>query len=57
MQEIDVLGFSMGSFIAQQLTLTYPEKVNRLILYGASCGGQEGYPQNPLVVRALSDRR
>jgi len=51
----DVLGFSSGSFIAQQLTLTYPEKVNPLILYGGSCGGQEGYPQNPLVVRALSD--
>src|ERR671921_18028 len=38
-QRADVLGFSMASFIAQELTLTHPEKVNRLILYGASCGG------------------
>jgi pimeloyl-ACP methyl ester carboxylesterase len=38
----DVLGFSMGSFVAQGLTLMHPEKVNRLILYAASCGGQEG---------------
>ena len=45
----------MGSFVAQQLVVTYPEKVNRLILYGASCGGQEGIPQNPKVITALSD--
>jgi pimeloyl-ACP methyl ester carboxylesterase len=38
----DILGYSMGSFVAQQLTLTHPEKVNRLILHGASCGGKEG---------------
>ena len=55
LQKTDVLGFSMGSFVAQQLTLTYPEKVNRLILYGASCGGREGIPQSPQVVKALTD--
>ncbi len=54
-QKADVLGFSMASFVAQQLTLTHPEKVDRLVLYGASCGGQEGIPQNPMVVKALSD--
>jgi pimeloyl-ACP methyl ester carboxylesterase len=54
-QKADVLGFSMASFIAQQITLMHPEKVNRLILYGASCGGQEGIPQSPEVVKALSD--
>lgn len=55
LQEIDVLGFSMGSFVAQKLALAYPEKVNRLILSGASCGGQEGIPQSPQIVKALSD--
>ncbi len=54
-QKADVLGFSMASFIAQHLTLKNPEKVNRLVLYGASCGGQEGIPQNPWVVKTLSD--
>jgi pimeloyl-ACP methyl ester carboxylesterase len=54
-QKADVLGFSMASFIAQQLTLMHPEKVNRLILYGASCGGQEGIPQSPQVVKIISD--
>ena len=54
-QKVDVLGFSMGSFIAQELALSHPEKVKKLILYGATCGGKDGIPQNPEVVRILSD--
>src|SRR5436190_20315650 len=46
-QKADVLGFSMA--------LLHPEKVNRLILYGASCGGKENIPQSPEVVKILSD--
>lgn len=46
-QKVDILGFSVGSFVAQQAILFDPEKVNRLILYGASCGGKENVPQNP----------
>jgi pimeloyl-ACP methyl ester carboxylesterase len=51
LQKVDVLGFSMGSFVAQQLTLTHPEEVNRLILHGATCGGKEGIPPSPEVVK------
>ena len=54
-QRTDVLGFSMGSFVAQHLTLTHPERIDRLILYGASCGGQEGMPQLQEVTKAISD--
>ncbi len=54
-QNVDILGFSMGSFVAQQAILFHPEKVNRLILYGASCGGKENVPQAPQVVKILSD--
>jgi pimeloyl-ACP methyl ester carboxylesterase len=54
-KKTDVLGFSMASFIAQQLTLTHPERVNRLVLYGASCGGQEGIPQTLEVAKTISD--
>jgi len=54
-QKVDVLGFSMGSFIAQEVTLLHPEKVNRLILYGASCGGKENVPQATQVMKILSD--
>jgi pimeloyl-ACP methyl ester carboxylesterase len=54
-QRTDVLGFSMASFIAQQLTLIHPEMVNRLVLYGASCGGHESIPQTQEVTRIVSD--
>ena len=54
-QKADVLGFSMGTFIAQQLTVLHPEKVNRLVLYGASCGGKDNIPQSPEVVKILSN--
>ena len=35
-------GFSMGSFAAQKLVLDHPDKISLLILYGASCGRQDG---------------
>ncbi len=54
-QKTDVLGFSMASFVAQQLTLTHPERVSRLVLYGASCGGHEGIPQTQEVTMTISD--
>lgn len=43
----DVLGYSLGSFVAQQLAVTHPDKVNRLVLIAASCGGKENIPQSP----------
>jgi pimeloyl-ACP methyl ester carboxylesterase len=37
---IDVLGLSWGGYVAQELTLMHPQKVNKLILYGTDCGGK-----------------
>ena len=37
----DVLGWSMGSYIAQDLALIHPSKVNDLILYGSGPGGEK----------------
>jgi pimeloyl-ACP methyl ester carboxylesterase len=34
-QKADVLGYSMASFVAQELALLHPEKLNSLILYAA----------------------
>jgi pimeloyl-ACP methyl ester carboxylesterase len=44
-QNANVLGYSLGSYIAEQLTITNPEKVNRLVLAGSSCGGKDGIPK------------
>ena len=43
-QPVDVLGLSLGGFIAQELALLHPEKVNRLILVASSCGGNQTIP-------------
>ena len=51
----DVLGWSMGSFIAQELVLTNPDKVNSLILYASSCGGKEATSPSPEVIHTLSN--
>ena len=55
-RKADVLGYSMGSFVAQQLTVTNPEKVNRLILVAASCGGKE-FIISQDVINTLSNGR
>jgi pimeloyl-ACP methyl ester carboxylesterase len=34
----DIKGYSLGSFIAQQFTMMYPDKVNTLTLVSSSCG-------------------
>ena len=38
---VDVLGFSLGGYVAQRLTLDYPGLVRKLILAGTGAGGGE----------------
>jgi pimeloyl-ACP methyl ester carboxylesterase len=40
-KQIDVLGYSMGGMIAQELALNYPDRVGKLIIYASTCGGKE----------------
>jgi pimeloyl-ACP methyl ester carboxylesterase len=54
-QNANVLGYSLGSYIAQQLTITYPEKVNRLILVASSCGGEDSIPKPPEFLKLQSE--
>ena len=51
----DVFGYSLGGNIAQQFTVSYPEKVNRLILAATTCGGKNGIPAPPEFVKLQSD--
>lgn len=41
----DVMGYSLGGHIAQAFTISYPEKVNKLILVASSCGGKDSIPK------------
>jgi pimeloyl-ACP methyl ester carboxylesterase len=54
-QNANVLGYSLGSYVAEQLTITNPEKVNRLILAGSSCGGKDGIPKPPEFLKLQSE--
>ena len=37
-EKVDVLGYSLGGAVAQQLAARYPERVRRLVLVSSSCG-------------------
>jgi pimeloyl-ACP methyl ester carboxylesterase len=51
----DVMGYSLGSWIAEQLTMMYPDKVNSLVLVGSSCGGKDTIPKPPEFLKLQSD--
>lgn len=42
LQKIDIFGFSMGGFVAQQITLERPDLVRKLMLVGTGPRGGEG---------------
>ena len=50
-----VMGYSLGSYIAQQVTMMHPDKVNSLILIGSSCGGKDHTPKPPEFIKLQSD--
>jgi len=54
-KKANILGWSMGTNIALDLVLEYPDKVNKLILYAADCGGQQDLWPAPEVMKALGD--
>src|ERR687896_824680 len=59
----DVMGYSLGGHTAQGLTVSYPEKVNRVILVATMCGGKDSIPkpqefkklQAEIVNKSLND--
>jgi pimeloyl-ACP methyl ester carboxylesterase len=50
-----VMGHSMGGFIAQAMTLEYPERVSKLILASTNFGGPHHIPVTPEAMAVLSD--
>jgi len=54
-KRVHVLGWSMGTYIAQELALNYPQVVDKLILYAGGPGGEEAIPPEPAASAALTD--
>ena len=51
----DVMGYSLGGHIAQAFTISYPDKVNSLILVATTCGGKDGIPKPPEFIKLMSE--
>jgi pimeloyl-ACP methyl ester carboxylesterase len=51
-----ILGLSMGASVAQELALSFPEKVNKLILVAGECGGPESVKMQPEILAKLMDK-
>jgi len=54
-EQANVLGISMGSFIAQELAIEHPEKVKRLILLASYCGGSQAIQADPEIAKKMPD--
>jgi pimeloyl-ACP methyl ester carboxylesterase len=54
-QKANILGYSLGGETAQQFTVNYPEKVNRLILVATTCGGKDSIPKPPEFIKLQSE--
>jgi len=50
-----VMGHSMGGFIAQEVALSYPDMVDKLILASTNFGGPHHIPVTPEAMAILSD--
>jgi pimeloyl-ACP methyl ester carboxylesterase len=50
-----ILGWSMGSFIAQELALNHPDKVDKLVLYAGNCGGSQAVQPSQEVLEELTN--
>jgi len=52
-----VMGHSLGGFIAQELVVTRPELVSKLILASTNHGGQQVIPITPEAMEVLTNRQ
>jgi pimeloyl-ACP methyl ester carboxylesterase len=55
LKEFNVVGFSLGGMIAQQLALDYPKRVRRIILMGTGPRGGEGMTFTELSAEERAD--
>lgn len=55
LQSLDILGFSLGGMIAQQLAFDHPDLVQRIILLGTGPRGGEGMTFTELSTEDLAD--
>ncbi len=52
-KQANILGISMGGFVAQELAIEHPEKAKKLVLLATYCGGLKSIPINPESARKI----
>ena len=52
-EKANVIGWSMGAYIATEMALSYPDKVNSLVLYGSGPGGDKAVPSSAELMQTL----
>jgi len=56
-EKAHIFGASMGGMIAQEIALTYPERVEKLVLCCTHCGGsKQVFPSNEIVQMMATPR-
>ncbi|MHA1729839.1 MAG: alpha/beta fold hydrolase [Promethearchaeota archaeon] len=55
-EKVHIMGHSMGARIAQEFTITYPERVEKLVLCSGSAGGDKHVSASEQVIELLSKR-
>jgi pimeloyl-ACP methyl ester carboxylesterase len=55
LETADILGWSMGGFIAQELAARHPDVIGNIVLVSSCCGGEEAVPIDPEILRGLAD--
>ena len=48
-ETVDLLGWSLGGYVAQTIALDWPTRVRRLVIAGSGPGGPDGPPPHPRV--------
>ena len=54
-RKANILGWSMGTYILQELVLKYPQKINKLIMLSGNCRGKESVEASQEVITRLTD--
>ena len=52
----NVLGWSMGTYVAEEFVLSYPEKTRKVVLYAADFGGDKAIMPSQEVMDAMTDQ-
>jgi pimeloyl-ACP methyl ester carboxylesterase len=49
LERVDLLGWSLGGYVAQAVTLTWPDRIRRLVIAGSGPGGPDAPAAHPRV--------